>query len=119
MCELLGLKSIPVNVMIRLTVLHGKKSGCELLCLYLNENKAELLTLAGFCSAAQVEFPIRESYIGTVYQRSAAPMHPFVALQRAPTPHIWSCLMQAEHTHALINTDRFAVKCRREMRTHR
>lgn len=28
----------------------------------LNESKAKLLTVADFCSTAQVEFPIRESY---------------------------------------------------------
>ena len=81
MCELPGLKSVPINHIIRLTVLHGKKGGCELLFECLNENKAELLTVADFRSAAQVEFPIRECYTGIVYQRSAAPMHPSAVLQ--------------------------------------
>lgn len=87
-CEVLGLQRVPINIMIRLTVLHGNKGGCELLsvCVCLNENKAKLLTAADFCSAAQVEFPIRESYAGTVYQRPAAPMHLNVVLQHAQTP---------------------------------
>lgn len=63
-------------------------------CARLNENKAKLLTAAHFCSAAQVEFPIRERCAGTVYQRPAAPMHLSVVLlhaQTSPTRGAFSC----------------------------
>lgn len=83
----------------------------------LNGNKAKLLTEADFCSAAQVEFPIREKYADTVYQRPAAPMH--LVLQHAQTPHVRSFLVPAEHTHALINRDRFAVKYKYLLRIRR
>lgn len=85
----------------------------------LNENKAKLLTVADFCSAAQVEFPIRERYACTVYRRPAAPMHPSLVLQDAQTLHIWSLLMPAEHTDALIHRDRFAVKHKHLLRNRR
>lgn len=89
------------------------------MCVRLNENKAKLLTVADFCSTAQVEFPIRERYADTVYQRPAEPMHLSVVVQHALTPHIWSCLMTAENTYALINRDRFAVKRKYLLRNRR
>ena len=76
---------------------------CVCVCVRacLNENKAKLLTAAHFCSAAQVEFPIRERCAGTVYQRPAAPMHLSVVLQHAqtsPTRGAFSC-RPSTHMH--------------------
>lgn len=92
-----------LNIRIRITALHVNKGGCELLSVCLNENKAKLLTVAHFCSTAQVEFPIRESYAGTIYQRPAAPMHLCVVLQHAQIPpNMWSFPMPA-HTHTHVH----------------
>lgn len=73
------------------------------MCVFLNENKAELLTVADFCSTAQVEFPIRGSYTGTMYQRSAAPMHRAVVLQR---PQALTNMELPHASQALACTDK-------------
>lgn len=43
-----------------------QKQGWLWACVSPNENKAKLLTVADFCTARQVEFPIIEYYIGVL-----------------------------------------------------
>lgn len=59
-------------------------------CVYVcvNENKAGLLTLADFCSAAQTEFPIRGNCTGGEYQRSAAPQWSAAAHSHVSQPQL-------------------------------
>lgn len=64
----------------------------------LNENKAEPLTVADFCSAAQVEFPIREDTLGKCTKtlqssrsprlQHALPSFPYMGPSYASTTHV-------------------------------